>query len=328
VGANHYYVHALEASPHPEQAVASAERLRDLVPGAGHLVHMPAHIFQRVGRYEDAAQANRRAVQADAVYDARTTPPDYYGMYTAHNYQFLAYSAAMEGRKAEALEAADRSRAAVSDAMLLEMGGGDWYVAESYLARVRFGLWSDLLAQPAPDQRLPGLMAGYLYGRSMAQAATGRLAAARESLAALKVLIAQLPEDYSAGQNRLSDVLGVATPMIEARIASAEHRRRDELTWLRKAVAAEDGIAYDEPRDWFAPTRHTLGAALIQARAAPEAEAVYRQDLRQNPDNGWALYGLKIALEAQGKRAAAVSADADFQRAWRNADVRLTASAF
>lgn len=328
-GANHYYVHAMEASLHPEKAVASAERLRDLVPGAGHLVHMPAHIFQRVGRYEEAAEANRRAAKADEKYDAMTTAPDYYPvMYTAHNYQFLAYSAAMEGRKAETIDAVNRSRAAVSDSMLLEMPGMDWYVAEYYTARVRFGLWDELLATPAPDRRLPGLLGGYLYGRAMAQAATGQVADARASLASIDALVASLPADAGAGQNQLKDVLSIASAMIEARIASAERRPQDEIEWLRKAVADEDRIAYDEPKNWFVPTRHVLGSAYLRSAAGREAETTYREDLVQNPGNGWALYGLRAALEAQGRAAEAASIAAEFKKAWRNADVSLSSSVF
>lgn len=328
-GANHYYVHAMEASPHPERALASAERLRDLLPGAGHLVHMPAHIFQRVGRYEEAAEANRRAAKADESYDILTTPPDYYPvMYTAHNYQFLAYSAAMEGRKAEAIDAANRSRAAVSDSMLLEMPGADWYVAEYYTTRVRFGLWDELLAMPAPDSRIPGLLSGYLYGRAMAQAATGHVADARISLRSLTALVARLPADTPAGQNQLKDVLGIASAMIEARIASAELRPREEIEWLRKAVVAEDRIAYDEPNNWFVPARHALGAALLRSGAAHEAEAVYREDLIQNPANGWALYGFRAALAAQGKAAEAGAVAAEFKSAWRHADVSPGSSVY
>ena len=328
-GANHYYVHAMEASPHPEKALASAERLRDLLPGAGHLVHMPAHIFQRVGRYEEAAEANRWAAKADESYGALTTPPDYYPvMYTAHNYQFLAYSAAMEGRKAETIDAANRSRAAVSDSMLLEMPGTDWYVAEYYTARVRFGLWDELLATPAPDRRIPGLLGGYLYGLAMAQAATGHPADARVSLVSLNALITRLPADTPAGQNQFKDVLRIASAMIEARIASAELRPREEVEWLRKAVVAEDRIAYDEPKNWFVPTRHALGAALLRSGAAQEAEKVYRDDLIQNPANGWALCGLRAALAAQGKAAEAEAVAAEFKDAWRRADISLGSSVF
>jgi hypothetical protein len=162
----------------------------------------------------------------------------------------------------------------------------------------------------------------------MAQAATGRVADARASLASLSALIASLPADTAAGQNQLKDLLGIAAALIEARIASAERRPRDEIEWLRTAVAAEDRIAYDEPKNWFVPTRHALGAALLRSGAGREAEAVYREDLIQNPANGWALYGLRAALEAQGKRAEAASVAAEFNEAWRNADVSLSASEF
>lgn len=328
-GANHYFVHAVEASPRPEQGLASAERLRSLMPDAGHLVHMPAHIFQRVGRYEDAAEANRRAAKADLKYDSLTAPLDYYPvMYTAHNYQFLAYSAAMEGRRAETIDAVDRSRSVVSDEMLIQMPGADWYVAEIYTARVRFGAWEELLKMPSPDQRIPGLHGGYLYARAMAQAATGRVAEARQTLLTLNTFIGALPADAGAGQNLLKDVMAIAVAMVEARFAAAEGHTQDEIAWLRKATVAEDHISYDEPRNWFVPTRHALGAALLKAGKSSEAEAVYREDLQQNPANGWALHGLRAALEAQGKRSEADSVSTEFNKAWRNSDVTLTASVF
>ena len=216
-GANHYYVHTMEASSHPEKAVAAAERLRTMMPAAGHLVHMPAHIMQRVGRYEDAAEANRRGAAADAAYVGLTQPPDYYPvMYSAHNYQFLAASAAMEGRRSEAIAAADGSRRVVSDAMLIAMPGADWYVVEQYTARIRFGLWDEILSMPAPDPRLTGLTGGYLYGRALALAARGRLAEARATLAKLQAWAAAAPADTPAGLNTLKDLLGVGAQVVQA----------------------------------------------------------------------------------------------------------------
>ena len=328
-GANHYLVHALEASPHPERALAAAERLKTLMPAAGHMVHMPAHIMQRIGRYEDAAEANRRGAAADEAYAGRTRPLDYYPvMYTAHNYQFLACSAAMEGRRAEAIAATDGSRKAVSDAMLLAMPGADWYIAESYTARVRFGLWDDLLAMPAPDPKLVGLTGGFLYGRAVALAAKGRLDEARTTLGVLQALMARTPADAPAGMNSVRDVLGVAVPIVQARIAVVERRFDEAEASLRQAVAAEDRLAYNEPKDWFFPARHLLGAQLMQAGKPREAEIVYREDLQRNPANGWALYGLSAALKAQGKSAEATEAARQFQSAWNHADISLTASAF
>jgi tetratricopeptide (TPR) repeat protein len=328
-GANHYLVHALEASPHPERALAAAERLKTLMPAAGHVVHMPAHIMQRIGRYEDAAEANRRGAAADESYAGRTRPLDYYPvMYTAHNYQFLACSAAMEGRRAEAIAATDGSRKAVSDAMLFAMPGTDWYVAESYTARVRFGLWDDLLAMPAPDPKLAGLTGGFLYGRAVALAAKGRLGEARTTLGELQALMAQTPADVPAGMNSVRDVLGVAIPIIQARIAVGEGRFDAAVASLQQAVAAEDRLAYNEPKDWFFPARHLLGAELMQVGKPHEAEIVYREDLQRNPANGWALYGLSAALKAEGKTAEATEAARQFESAWKLADIRLTASAF
>ena len=328
-GANHYYVHAIEASPHPEKAVAAAERLKNLMPAAGHLVHMPAHIMQRIGRYEDAAEANRKAAAEDEVYGAHTHPPDYYPvMYTAHNYQFLAYSAAMEGRKAETLAATDNSRRVVADDMLLAMPGVDWYVAESYAARLRFGLWDEMLALPAPNSHLTALTGGFLYGRALALAAKGRLQEAKAALGELEKFAAAVPAGAPAGQNSVKDLMGIAIPVVQARIAAAEKRPQEAISFLGQAVAREDGIAYDEPDNWFFPARHILGAQLLQAGRASEAESVYREDLARNPKNGWALYGLSAALKAQGKAAEAAQAAAQFETAWQRADVSLSASAF
>ncbi len=328
LGANHYYVHAMEASPHPEYALTSAARLHDAAPAEGHILHMPAHILQRVGRYEDAAEANRRGADADLAYAKMATAPDYYGMYTGHNYQFLAFSAAMEGRRAETLDAVDRSHAVMPDAMLATMPGADWYVAESYAAPVRFGLWDKLMAMPAPDPKIPGLMGGYLYGRGVAQAATGRVAEAKATLAGLTAFAAGLPADAGAGQNLLKDVLAVAIPTVAGRIARAEGKQADELARLREAVAAEDRLAYDEPWNWFVPTRQVLGEALLRAGDAKGAEAAYREDLIRNPGNGWALKGLSAALAAEGKTSEAAKAAAEFRKAWTKADMTPEASAF
>jgi len=329
VGALHYYVHAIEASPHPEKGIAAAERLRGLAPAAGHLEHMPAHIFHRVGRYEDSAEANRKGAAADAAYLKKTSPIDYYPtMYISHNYQFLAYSAAAEGRQAETLDAVRRSRTSVSDALLKEMPGTDWYVAEMYTAPVRFGHWDALLAEALPAPGLPGLAGGYLYATSVAYAATNRPAEARARLAELDTLVAGLSADVPAGQNTLRDVLAVARRVAAARIGAAEGRTEDALRDLRDAVRLEDGLAYDEPADWFFPVRHVLGTALIRTGKAAEAEHVYREDLVRHPGDGWALFGLAQALKAEGRTADASAAEAEFRKAWRNATISINASAF
>ena len=327
-GANHYYVHAMEASPHPEKAVAAAERLRDMMPAAGHLVHMPAHIMQRVGRYEDAAEANRKAASADEAYYAKTSPPDYYAMYTAHNYQFLAFSAAMEGRQAETLDAVARMRRAISDDMLIAMPGFDWPLTEEYAAAIRFGRWDDMIAKQPPNAKLPTATGGYLYGLAVALAAKGRVDAAITVLTRLKQLNESLPADTPAGFNTTRDIFGVAIDVMKARIADADQRPDEAVKLLRDAVAREDKLSYDEPSDWFFPTRHLLGAELLKVNKAADAEAVYRDDLKQHPENGWALFGLAAALKEQHKTAEAAAVEKRFLTAWKKADITLTASAF
>jgi tetratricopeptide (TPR) repeat protein len=328
MGALHYYVHAIEASPHPDKGVFAAERLRGLAPAAGHLEHMPAHIMQLVGRYEEAAEANRKGAAADLAYMARTTPPDYYAMYTGHNYQFLAYSAATEGRDAETFDAVRRSRASVSDDLLREMPGADWYLAQLYLAPVRFGRWDELLAAKAPDAGLPGLTGGYFYATAVALAAKQRSAEARERLAQLDQLIAGLPADQPAGLNTLHDVLAVGSKVAAARIAAAEGRTDEALRLLGEAVKLEDALAYNEPADWFFPVRHLLGAALLGAGKARDAEQVYREDLQRHPANGWALFGLSQALQAEGRGDEARAMELEFRKAWQHATITIDASAF
>ena len=327
-GANHYYIHVMEASPDPGKAVASAERLRGMMPAAGHLEHMPAHIMQRVGRYEEAAEANRRGVAADQAYFRATSAPDYYLMYLAHNYSFLAFSAAMEGRKAETLAAVQSELQTIPLDMMLAMGDSGWNLTQQYTALVRFGLWDEMIAQLAPDPRASGLTAGYLYARGVALAARGRIADAKGALAELRKLSVAAPAQTLAGFNTLRDVVSVAQPIVAARIAASEEHRADAITLLEQAVAAEDKLAYNEPADWFFPARHLLGAQLLLAGRAAQAEQVYREDLRHNPRNGWALRGLAAALKAQGRAGEAARTRHELNAVWQHADIQLPGSAF
>jgi tetratricopeptide (TPR) repeat protein len=294
------------------------------MPAAGHLEHMPAHIMQRVGRYEDAAEANRRGVAADLAYYAATKPLDYYVMYTAHNYQFLAFSAAMEGRKVETIEAARQSRALISDDMLLTTPGFDWYVAELYAAMVRFGMWEDILAEPAPNPKLVGLTGAYLYAKATALAAKGRIEEAKVPLGELE----KLASAEDAGHDRVKAALAIAVLTVQARMALAENKPEEAIGTLREATEKEDRLAYSEPADWFFPVRHILGAVLIEAGRAGDAEVVYRDDLTRHPNNGWALHGLAQSLRTQGRDAEASAAQQQLDTAWKNADVTLAASAY
>jgi len=325
-GANHYWIHAVEASPHPEQAVGSAERLVGMMPAAGHLEHMPAHILQRVGRYEEAAEANRKGAAADLAYLAATSPPDYYPMYLIHNFQFLAFAAAMEGRKVEAIDALRKAKGAVPEAMLLGMPGLDWSVGYLYDGYVRFGLWNDMLAEPRPNPKLAGLTATWLQARASALAATGKPAEAEALVAELDRLIAATPPEATQGQNLARPLYEIGALRAKARIAAARGDRAKAAALLAEAVAKEDRIAYDEPEDMFFPTRHLLGAALLAAGRPAEAEAVYREDLKRHPHNGWALRGLQAAYAAQRKYPGEI--DPQAEAAWKQADVRPASSAF
>jgi tetratricopeptide (TPR) repeat protein len=325
-GANHYYIHAIEPSPHPERAEPAADRLASLMPGAGHVVHMPAHIYQRVGRYADASAANRRAADADLAYMARTDPPGYYAMYLGHNFGFLAYSAAMEGRAQEAVEAARRSAQAVPPEMLEMMPGMDFFASEPLLVGVRFGRWEEILKEKKPAEKYPILTLVWLHAQGMAQASLGRLAEARQDVQALEALRAKIPADLVAGLNAGRDVADLAIVAVKARIAEKGGRTDDALALWKDAVQYEDKLAYSEPSDWFYPLRHFLGAALLDAKRYPEAEAVFREDLRRNPKNGYALYGLWQAQGGQNKPDAKLT-EAEFHRAWSRADFKLARSA-
>jgi len=324
-GANHFYIHAVEASRAPQRAVPAADRLAALMPGAGHTVHMPAHIYQRVGRYADASSANRQAIEADAKYLARVKPPGYYPFYTAHNYGFLAYSAAMQGRREESLAAARLAAETIPKDLVCGMPGMDFFMSEPLLVLVRFGMWAELLKEPAPDTKYVVLSALYHHARGMALAATGKLEEARGELATVRTLKTGLPAELVAGLNAGSLVLELAAKTVEARIAEVAHEANAVSLW-QEAVVLEDSLAYNEPADWFYPTRHYLGAHLLELKRAKDAEAVFRADLERHPDNGWALFGLREALRAQ-KKAAAKQVAKQFDAAWKDADFVLTRSA-
>jgi tetratricopeptide (TPR) repeat protein len=327
-GANHYYIHAVEASQHPEQAVASAEMLEGMMPAAGHLEHMPAHILQRVGRYEEAAEANRKGAAADLAYLKETAPPDYYPMYLIHNFQFLAASAGMEGRRAETIHALRDARTHMPDAMLLTMPGFDWGASFIYDGLVKFGMWDEMLNEPAPNPQLVGATISYLQSRATALAAIGKVNDAKAELAKAEKLIPTVPADATQGNNQAHPIYDIGELKAQARVVTAEGRRDDAIRLLTEAVQLEDKLAYNEPNDMLFPTRHLLGAELLAAAKPADAEAVFREDLKRHPNNGWALNGLAQALAAQKRDADAAAARKQFERAWSRADVKLASVAF
>jgi tetratricopeptide (TPR) repeat protein len=329
-GANHYYIHAIEASPQPEKGAASAARLASLAPGAGHLVHMPSHIYFRTGRYAEAAEANRLAIAADERYIAAAHPTGIYPMmYYTHNIDFLWVSTSMEGRSAEAIQAARDVSSKASPEMVRQMPEAEFVLPKAYFALVRFGRWEEMLAQPAPAADLLYTTAMWHYARGLAFAATGRFADAARERAALVAVEAKLPAGMIVGDNQPASLLvRIASLTLAGEIAARQGQCETAIPKLEEAVSVQDGLPFSEPPGWYYPVRDSLGAVLLQCDRPQTAEDVYRQDLKRNPENGWALYGLAQALRAQDKTAEAAAVDTRFRTAWRNADVQLTSSRF
>ena len=324
-GANHFYIHVVEASPEPARALAEADRLRTLVPDASHMVHMPAHIYSRVGQWNAAADASHAAMKADVLYRAAYPRPGFYSMYMAHNAHFLAWVCMMQGRSAEALDSAHGMIHQVPDDFLQTYA----FIADGYMAIVpetlmRFGRWNEILNEPEPGGQLFLARALWRYTRVTALTALGRpdeVTAEREAFAKAA---AAVPPDRSMGNNSASDLLAIATLMLDGETAAKTNNYDGAVVKLREAVRREDNLRYDEPPDWIQPTRHTLGAVLLRAGRGAEAEAVYHEDLQKHPENGWALFGLRNALLMQGKNKEAAKVDARFRKAWAHADVYPT----
>ena len=333
-GALHLYVHAVEASADPQRGVEAADRLRELVPGSGHLVHMPSHIYARVGRWQDAVLANQRAIEADDAYLAvcRGNVQGVYPLgYIPHNHHFLWFAASMQGN-AELARAAALTTAQRTDLpeLMREPGfaGLQHYWLTPWFDRVRFGRWDEIAGSPNPAPDLPYVTAIWHYAQGMAAVRQSRPDDAGAHLAALRPLAADPLMDELMVWDRypLAHAARIAERTLTAEIAAAGGDHEAAVAALREAVAIEDGIPYDEPPGWHAPVRHSLGAVLLQAGRAAEAEQVYREDLRRNPDNGWALFGLAQSLQAQGRAAEAETARSSFSAAWGNADIELAES--
>lgn len=334
-GGLHLYIHAVEASADPQRGVAAADHLRSLIPGSGHLVHMPAHIYGRVGRWHDAAIANQRAIEADNSYLALCRPaPGLYPLgYVPHNHHFLWFAATMEGDSATALSAASATAQRTSDEKLIRTPGFEamqYFTLTPLFAKVRFGRWDELVATPKPAEDLPYMLAIWHYAQGMAAVRQQRLEAARSHHAGLLKASADPGIEKMMVWNRYSLIHGVkiAERTLAAELASAAKDDATALGALRQAVAIEDAIPYDEPPGWHMPVRQSLGATLLAANKPAEAEVVYREELRRNPENGWSLFGLSQALRAEKKLAEAREVDGRFQKAWQHADVELSASRF
>lgn len=328
-GANHFYIHAVEAVE-PERAVAAAERLATLMPGAGHLVHMPGHIYVRVGRYLDAIEANEHAVHADETYIQDQKPA--FGVYVAgyypHNYDFLAFAASMIGRSEQAIGAAEKM-ASLAPQELLRTPGLTFlqnHQTRHLQFKVRFARWDDILAAPAPAEDLPHARAMWHYARGRALAAGGDVdgAGAEEQLARLRTIAddpvtAVLRLEF----NTSGAVLGIAAEVLAGHVAAARGDTARAIDHLREAARLEDELVYGEPPEWTVPVRQELGRMLLAAGRPAEAEQVFREDLNRFPDNGWSLRGLAQALQAQGRKSEAEDALKRFREIWATADVRI-----
>ena len=326
-GALHLTIHALEASPQPERAREAADRLRTLVPDAGHLVHMPSHIDVRLGRWQDAAVANEKAMAADERYNARKLEPGFWGLYMAHNQHFLGYTAMMEGRREAAL---GHMRGVVTmfppEFVKENAAFMDAFMTAHLEALKRFGEWQAVLDSKPVVEGLPVSTAHRHMVRAVALSALGRVREADKEAAALRTAVAAISKDAAWGSNTAAGAMAVGLPYVEGEIAYRKGNKTAAIAKLREAVALEDALKYDEPPAWTVPTRHSLGAVLIASRRYADAEAVYRDDLKRYPENGWSLRGLGQALEAQGKREEAAEMKARLAKAWARADVVVDSS--
>ncbi|MCH8957797.1 hypothetical protein IIA28_21155, partial [candidate division KSB1 bacterium] len=332
-GANHFYIHAVEASKTPERGLQSAERLGKAVPGAGHLVHMPSHIYIRVGDYHQGTVANELAIQSDDDYVTQCRSQGIYPLaYVPHNHHFLWATATLEGASKKAIAAGKSTSAKVDTAMMRQPGLGTlqhFFIIPLY-AYVRFGEWDAILAEPKPADDLVYPIGVWHYARGMAFARTGRFAEAEAELDAVK----EIRKNPALKKITVWDINGtvklmeIAAKALAGELAAAKGDTYYAVEYFHESIEIEDGLAYNEPPDWFFPVRHSLGAVFLEAGRPADAEQVYRADLEIFPENGWSLYGLQKSLEMQDKNGEAAEVEQRFKEAWAWSDIELTASRF
>jgi tetratricopeptide (TPR) repeat protein len=326
--ANHLYIHLLEASHAPERALPSAKRLPELTPGAGHLVHMPAHVYIRVGDYHAASEANQAALEADQAYITQCRAQGIYPLaYHPHNYHFLSRTAALEGRSEVALDAANAMSAHVPEDMMRQPGLTTlqhYWITPLYVM-AQFGIWDKVLAYPKPAEDLPYPTGVWHYARGLAFASLGQLAKAQVELDALRVIVAdERLESITVWEiNSAKSLMQIAERLLTGKLTAERRQWTAAIAALKEAVALQDEQNYDEPPSWYTSTRNVLGAVYLKAGRPKAAEKVYREDLEVFPRNGWALFGLAQALSAQGRRAEAAQVTSAFKQAWTRADVAL-----
>lgn len=325
-GACHFYIHTMEASPWPERALAAADSLRYRIPGAGHLVHMPSHIYIRLGQYDEAVKANRRGVAADSQW---IPYGGFYTLYRAHNYHFLAYAAMFDGQKEVALKAARETVEQIPLELVRQFPDFlDGFLAVPTHVLVRFGLWEEMLKEPRPPADLYVTTAFWRYGRSVAFSATGRVKEAAAELDSFRAAFARVPNSRTIGNNGARTVLEIGLSMAEGELEYRRGRYERAFKLLRAGVEGDDALRYDEPWGWMMPVRHSLGALLIDQGRFKEAENVYRKDLEIHKNNGWALKGLAMCQHLTNQHDEAAKTDELFKTAWARSDITLKASCF
>ena len=330
-GAIHLYIHSVEYA-RPELAEAGAERLRKLAPGAGHLVHMPSHIFRRIGRYEDASKSNEDAAAADEDYITQCRAQGVYPLaYYPHNIHFLWDSATMEGRSHVAIEAARKAAASIPADAWRDVPLLHQFLVTPLFAYTRFGEWDSVLNEPRPPEDSLFWTGVWYYARGLAYTATGNLDEATRELNRLREIAGyDFLEGYRVtfSRNGAKAILDIATEVLAGELYAKRGDYDNAIARLHRAVLLEDNLIYNEPPDWHVPVRQSLGAVLLSAGRAAEAEAIYWQDLDRNRENGWSLFGLMQSLRAQGKAEQAAAVEKRFRKAWKRSNVTLTASRF
>jgi tetratricopeptide (TPR) repeat protein len=320
-GACHYYLHAVEASLQPERALSCADRLPGLMPGAGHLVHMPSHIYMRVGKYHEAVEGNQQAAHVDEQYFASQHPTgEYADGYYRHNLHFLWASLAMEGRNVEAMKAARDVVATITVEEASKDRSKEFYLPTPIFSMIRFGRWEELLKEPVPPKGLRLMNGMWRLGRGLALVATGRLSGAEGEHVVLAGLTKQIRRDRTTEEKTQRALLKIAERILSGEIAARRQRYDDSIRLFEEAIKMEEALPYSEPPLWPLSVRHHLGAVLLLADRPSEAEAVYHVDLLRHPDNGWALTGLIQSLQAQQKDDQAAVAEDRFKKAWAHAD--------
>ncbi len=320
-GANHFYIHAVESSPNPSRAIPSAQRLMGIVPEAGHIVHMPAHIWLVLGDFETAATTNERAAQVDRHYFEETGLYGHtYTGYFVHNLHFVAVARQMQGNWTKAIAAANEVAQAAQPMVEGSAMMVDAFIPLPLFTMLRFNRWDDILATPAPDSRLLATTAIWHFARAVAQHAKGKTAEAATEHKLFEQARSKVPADWIWGNNKAADILAVSNEALQARLAPTE---AEAIPHWRRAAELQDEFVYDEPPPFYYPIRESLGGAYLRAGRAAEAEKVFREALAKSPKNGRVLFGLMESLKAQGKSESVALVRPEFEQAWKHADVTL-----